>query len=386
MEANMRYIDRNFQLPENHFFLLGPRGTGKSTLLKNHFKDALYIDLLQTDNFRKYSARPERLTEVVNAHAEKKIIIIDEIQKVPDLLSIIHSLIEKHDGRMYIMTGSSARKLRKQGTNLLAGRAYKKIMYPFTAMELKKSFNLIDALKYGMLPVILNSPDKNEALNVYVDLYIKEEVMMEGLTRNIGAFTRFLEAVSFSHGSILNIVNIARECQVGRKLVEAYIRILEDLMIAWRMPVFSKRAKRQLTVHPKFYFFDTGMYRKLRPSGSLDTPEEIEGVALEGLVLQNIKAALPSIDDTANIYFWRTKSGSEVDFIIYGDVIFTAIEVKSSRTIRPKDLRSLKSFKTDYPTSNSIILYRGKERFIRDDILIIPCEEFLMDMQGQFKI
>lgn len=380
MEFFMEHIKRRTAVSNHHFFLLGPRGTGKSTLLKHNIKDALYIDLLLPDKFREYSSKPERLIEIVDAYPEKQDVIIDEIQKVPELLSVIHALIERKDNRRYIMTGSSARKLKKQSTNLLAGRAYKKIMHPFSAMELDTLFNLEDALQFGLLPVIVASENKKEALKAYVDLYIREEVMMEGLTRNIGNFTRFLEAISFSHGSVLNITNVAKDCGIGRKVVESYTAILYDLMIADKLEVFTKKAKRHLVSHPKFYFFDTGLYRELRPKGPLDIPEEIHGAALEGLILQNMRAELDFIDPSTEIFFWRTKSGSEIDFIVYGEKFFTAIEVKNSKTIRPNDLRALKAFREDYPESEAILIYRGQERIKRDGILILPAEDFLLDV------
>ena len=315
-------IKRAFVFPENSFFLFGPRGTGKSTILKETFPDSLYIDLLKNEEFRVYSSYPEKIGEVVAANKDKKVIIVDEIQKVPDILSQIHLMMELYRDKLFIMTGSSARKLKKEGTNLLGGRAYKKTMHPFTASELGSEFNLEQALEFGLIPVVYDSNDKNEALNAYIDLYVREEVMMEGLTRNIGNFSRFLESVSFSHGAQLNISNIARDCQIERKTVESYINILEDLLLAHRVPVFTKKAQRHLSTHPKFYFFDTGLYRKLRPSGPLDNTGEIGGAALEGLVFQHLRAFLDHRSTDSKIYFWRTKSGNEVDFVVYGKDVF----------------------------------------------------------------
>ena len=373
-------IKRNFVIPQNSFFLFGPRGTGKSTILKETFKDALYIDLLDNEEFRIFSAYPEKIGEVVAANKEKKVVIVDEIQKVPDLLSQVHLLIETHKDKQFILTGSSARKLKKKGTNLLAGRAYKKSMHPFTANELGEDFDLLEALEYGLIPVVYDSQNKNDALDAYVDLYVREEVMMEGLTRNIGNFSRFLEAVSFSHGSQVNVSTIARECQIDRKTVESYINILEDLLLAQRIPVFTKKARRNMAAHPKFYFFDTGLYRKLRPSGPLDRSEEIGGVALEGLVYQHIKAFLDNQSVDAKLFFWRTKSGSEVDFITYGNDSFCAVEVKSSGNLRPKDFNGLKAFGEDYPMSKRMMVYMGKTKFMKDDILVIPAEEFIKNV------
>jgi predicted AAA+ superfamily ATPase len=373
-------IKRNFIIPQNSFFLFGPRGTGKSTILKETFKDAVYIDLLDNEEFRIFSAYPEKIGEVVAANKEKKVVIVDEIQKVPDLLSQVHLLIETYKNKQFILTGSSARKLKKKGTNLLAGRAYKKSMHPFTANELGEDFDLLEALEYGLIPVVYDSQNKNDALDAYVDLYVREEVMMEGLTRNIGNFSRFLEAVSFSHGSQVNVSNIARECQIERKTVESYINILEDLLLAQRIPVFTKKARRNMAAHPKFYFFDTGLYRKLRPSGPLDRSEEIGGVALEGLVYQHIKAFLDNQSIDAKLFFWRTKSGSEVDFVTYGNDSFSAVEVKSSGNLRPKDFNGLKAFGEDYPMSKRIMIYMGKTKYMKDDILVIPAEEFIKNV------
>lgn len=373
-------IPRILDVPKYNFFLFGPRGTGKSTWLKHILPDGIWIDMLDPENFRAYSARPERLSEVVSAYPDKKTVIIDEIQKTPELLSVIHSLIEKKTGNQFILTGSSSRKLKRTGADLLAGRAIRKTLHPFMAVELGKKFNLNDALNYGLLPIVISSLDPAAVLKTYAALYVKEEVQMEGLVRNIGNFSRFLEAVSFSHGSVLNVSNVARECEVERKVVESYITILEDLFLAFRLPVFAKRAKRNLITHSKFYYFDTGVYRSLRLSGPLDKPQEIEGCALEGLVAQHLAAWNSYSGGKHKVYFWRTVSGSEVDFIVYGDTVFWAIEVKNTSRIRPEDLRALKSFKENYPESSAYFLYRGKERVKKDGILCLPCEEFLQEL------
>jgi predicted AAA+ superfamily ATPase len=376
----MDKVRRFFEPKQHSFFLFGPRGTGKSTLVKETFPDALYLDLLLPDVFRRYSARPERIRELVDGHPEKKAVVIDEVQKVPELLEAVHSLIEEKRGLQFILTGSSARKLKKTGVNLLAGRVQMKRMHPFVAAELGTQFDLNPALELGMIPVILDSPEPDASLSAYIDLYIREEVQMEGLTRNIGNFSRFLEAVSFSHGSVLNISNIARECQVQRKLAESYLQILEDLLLAFRVPVFTKKAKRAVSQHPKFYFFDTGIYSSLRPSGPLDRPEEKAGAALEGLVAQHLRAWLDYRHPGSRLFFWRTASGSEIDFVVYGPKIFQAVEVKHTAQIRPTDIRALKTFGQDYPQAERILVYRGKERLKREGILIVPCKEFLMGL------
>ena len=372
----MDIIKRNFILPTQSFFLFGPRGSGKSTWLRQSYPDALYLDLLSPDVYRAFTARPELLAERVKGE-NRKIVIIDEIQKIPDILPVVHQLIEEKRGWQFILTGSSARKLKRSGVNLLGGRAVLRSMHPFMASELGQKFSFERSLKLGMLPVVLGAPDPADILKTYAALYMKEEVQLEGLVRNIGSFSRFLEAVSFSHGAVLNASEVARECQVGRKAVEGYLEILEDLLLSFRVPVFAKRAKRLVSQHPKFYYFDAGVFRSLRPSGPLDRVEEIEGAALEGLVAQHLRAFCALDARGYELFFWRTKAGAEVDFVLYGPEGITAIEVKRTSRIRASDLMGLKAFKSDYPMARPIFLYGGKERIQTGDILCMPCEEFL---------
>ena len=190
-----------------------------------------------------------------------------------------------------------------------------------------------------------------------------------------------MEIISFSHGSVLNLSNLARECQVSRKVVENYISILEDLLVGFKIPVFAKRAKRAMTSQSKFYLFDAGVYYHLRPRGPLDSPDEVGGTALEGLVLQHLKAWCDYTDDRVDCYFWRTRGGSEVDFILYGENNFHAVEVKNSGQIHPQSLRSLKTFMSDYPESSGILLYRGTEKLVIDGIACWPVEDFLLQLE-----
>jgi uncharacterized protein len=370
---------RFFQAPPQHFFLFGPRGTGKSTWLKQHFSDSLMIDLLAPEVFRSYSARPERLREVTKG-SKSKTIIIDEVQKVPELLDVVHGLMEDRLDRRFILTGSSARKLKRAGVDLLAGRAIVKTMHPFMAAELGESFSLTESLQTGLVPLVTRAPDPAETLASYVALYLKEEVQMEGIVRNIGAFSRFLEAVSFSHGSILNVSEVARECQVKRKTVDNYLAVLDDLLLSFQLPVFSRRAKRHLISHPKFYYFDSGVFRSVRPIGPLDSPQEIDGAGLEGLVAQHLRAWIAYGNKNCNLSYWRTKSGVEVDFILYGEDTFMAIEVKNSARINRKMLNGLTAFKEDYPEAQAYLLYRGSEQRLINNILCLPCEQFLRDL------
>ena len=376
-----KYTKRFFKSPGGSFFIFGPRGTGKSTWLRRNFQDAYIIDLLDEKTFREYIAHPERIRQAVEANPDIRRYIIDEVQKAPALLDTVHSLIEEYKTHQFILTGSSARKLRRGGVNLLAGRALLTHFHPFIASELNENFSLDTALKYGLIPLIVSSDTPGKTLDAYIALYLKEEVKEEGLVRDIGAFARFLEIVSFSHGSILNLSNLARECQVTRKVVENYMSIIEDLLVGYKIPVFNKRAKRAMTAQEKFYLFDSGVYYHLRPRGPIDSPDEVGGTALEGLVLQHLKAWCDYTDDQVDCYFWRTRGGSEVDFVLYGENNFHAIEVKNSMQIHPQSLRSLKTFLMDYPESSAILLYRGAEKLVIDGITCWPVENFLLQLK-----
>lgn len=377
----MEVVHRFFNDPQTSFFLFGPRGTGKSTWLKSNFqRNVLYLDLLRPEVFRKYSARPETLEELISGNPDKTTVIIDEIQKLPPLLDVVHHVLENKQDFRFILTGSSSRKLKRTGVDLLAGRAIQKSFHPFMASELKASFDFSQALKHGMIPLIYRSKNPKATLDTYISLYINEEVKMEGLVRKIGDFSRFLEVVSFSNGSVINVSEIARESQAGRKAVESYLSVLEDLLISIQIPVFSKKAKRLLIAHPKFYFFDVGAFRALRPTGPLDRPQEIDGVALETLVLQHLRAWVDLGNVDAKIYYWRTRAGLEVDFVLYGNEHFFAIEVKNTASIRGNDLKGLKAFLTDYPQARALLLYRGEEKLRKGNVLCLPVDDFLSEL------
>ncbi len=370
------YITRFLKPSTQSYFLFGPRGTGKSTWLKFYYPDSLRIDLLRPEIIRQFQAYPERLAEMVRAN-KSKTIIIDEVQRLPDLLNVVHSLIEEKQGWQFILTGSSARKLKRAGVNLLAGRAIVRHLHPFMAAELGEQFSLTNALHYGLVPLIIDSEDPAQSLQAYAGLYLEEEVKTENWVRNVGHFSRFLEVMSFSQGAILNISNIARECDVSRKLIEGYLDVLQDLLLSFQVPVFTVRAKRKLIAHPKFYYFDTGVYRSLRPTGYIDTTSELNGGGLEGLVAQHLRAWNDYQGSPNKLYYWRTRHGLEVDFIIDGKAGIFAIEVKNSASIYSKDLRGLEAFDEDYPEAKLLLLYCGKERLQKKKILCLPIEDFL---------
>jgi len=322
------------------------------------------------------AARPERLRELVRGHPEAKDVVVDEVQRVPELLHVVHDLMESRQAPRFVLTGSSARKLRRGGVDLLAGRAIVESMHPFMAAEMP-AFDLENALEIGLVPLVVEAVDPQAALSAYAALYLEQEVQAEGLVRNIGAFARFLEVVSFSHASVLNVSNVARESQVNRKTVEGYLEILEDLLLAFRIPVFTRRARRQTTAHPKFYLFDAGVYRSLRPAGPLDRPEEIGGAALEGLVAQHLRAWIAYTREDDTLFYWRTRSGVEVDFVVYGRSGFWVIEVKNTATVRSADVRPLQAFSNDYPDCKPLLLYRGSDRLGVGGIRCEPVDLFL---------
>ncbi|MCP5104441.1 MAG: ATP-binding protein, partial [bacterium] len=268
----MKWIKRFFNAGTGSFFLFGPRGTGKSSWLKKKYPNSLLIDLLEPELFRSYSARPEKLRAIIEGNPLQQTVIIDEVQKIPALLDPVHAIIEEKPNLQFILTGSSSRKLKRTGVDLLAGRAVLRAMHPFMAAELGEDFDLSQSLVTGLVPVVFFAGNPGESLKAYIELYIKEEVMAEGLIRNFGDFSRFLEAISFSHGGVLNASNVARECEVGRKTVQGYIDILKDLLLAFMVPVSTKRAQRAVVRHPKFYIFDPGVFHYLRPRGPLDRP------------------------------------------------------------------------------------------------------------------
>lgn len=375
----MEYHPRFFRAPEQSCFLFGPRGTGKSSWVRNSLHDALVVDLLKPDLYREMSARPERLTQLVLARPDRTPVVIDEVQRVPELLNVVHDLVESHPGLRFVLTGSSARKLRRGGVDLLAGRAVYRTLHPFMAAELP-DFRLESALVSGLLPVVVAAPQPQDVLNAYATLYLEEEVRAEGWARNVGDFARFLELVSFSHAAVLNVSNVARECQIERKTAAGYIEILEDLLLSFRLPVFTRRAQRHTAAHPKFYFFDAGVYRSLRPRGPLDRVEEIDGAAFEGLVAQHLRAWIAYSGRDCRLFYWRTRAGVEVDFVVYGEDGFWAIEVKNTANVRSQDLKPLKSFRDDYPECVPIFVYRGPERLLVDGVLCVPGDEFLRQM------
>jgi len=376
-------FSRNYTFnPGVSCFLLGPRGTGKTFWLHKLYPQAVFVDLLEARTFNELAADPQRLGRICEAAPKDLPVIIDEIQKLPALLDEVHRLIETRRV-WFILTGSSARKLRRSGVNLLGGRAIVKHFHPLTAAELGGAFDLAKALRYGLLPTLYDPEQRvglDDYLQGYLLAYLKEEVAQEGLTRNLGAFARFWEAASLSQGQPLNMTEVARECQIHRKLAESYFGILEDLLIGVLVPAFQRRARRRVMQHPKFFLFDAGVFRAARPRGALDSAEECEGAALETLVLQHVRALLAQRGYPGELSYWRTTTGLEVDFVIYDRDSFTAIEVKRKRSPSARDFSGLKAFASEYPEARRIMLYGGEHEEMADGIRLVPIRTGLANL------
>lgn len=367
---------RLIQPPERRsFFLFGPRGTGKTTWVRTAFPKALRLDLLESRLYNDLLADPQRLDSLIPREWSEPV-VLDEIQKVPALLDEVHRLIEERRLR-FILTGSSPRKLRRGGANLLAGRALTCSMHPLTASEMGTDFDLRRALRFGLLPAAQAEPDPGAYLESYVRTYLEEEVHQGGITRNLGAFARFLESAAFSQGAVLNISSVARDCAVERKVVEAWFGVLEDLLLARRIPVFARRSKRRLAAHPKFYYFDVGVFRTLRPAGPLDSPEEAEGPALETLLLQNAMAVNDALRLGYSAHYWRTADGQEVDLVLYGERGLLAFEIKRRARVDAADAGGLRRFLSDYPRSRAILAYGGERKLNLGSIEAWPVRDLL---------
>jgi predicted AAA+ superfamily ATPase len=370
---------RALRLPPNEsVLLLGPRGTGKSTMLRASLPGAVHLDLLDIALYGELLAHPERLEAMVTA-GRSSTVVIDEVQRLPGLLDEVHRLIEARRLR-FVLTGSSARKLRRGGANLLAGRARTLHMHPLTAVELGRDFRVERSARHGHLPIAVTAGDPERYLASYVGTYLREEVMVEALTRNLDAFSRFLVAASFAQASVLSIATIARDIGLPRKTVEGYFELLEDLLLGVRLPVFSRRAKRTTTTHPKFYYFDCGVFRALRPRGPLDPAEEIDGAALETLVFQELRATNENLELGYALSFWRTRDHREVDFVLYGERGLVAIEVKRAGRFREDDLAALRDFREEFPPARPFLLYGGTRRYEVDGIRVLPLGEALREL------
>ena len=350
-----RYCPLTNQL-EGSVFLFGARQTGKSTFLETVFHDSIYYDLLDSVVRRRFQRHPELLYEMHKEDREGTILVIDEIPEVPELLNEVHRLIQKRNLR-FVLCGSSARKLKRKGYNTLGGRARPWFFYPFVSAELP-DLDLDKALLYGLLPSHYLSQNPHELLAGYIDVYLKEEIQEEALVRNLDGFQRFLEAAALTNGEMVNFTNIASDCEVSANTVKGYFSILEDTLIGYMIPAYTKVMKRRVVQAPKFYFFDIGVYNYLlhRTSLAPETPEY--GHCFEHFIMQEIIAYIGYSHNEKKLSYWRTYNGKDVDAVIGAAEI--GIEVKSTSEIKPKHISNFKEFKEEFPDSRCIVISKDK--------------------------
>ena len=370
-------IERAISLPEilhkKSCFLFGPRQTGKSWLIRHSLKNFRSYSLLDSETYLRFSRSPGRLRE--ECRADERVVIIDEIQKLPSLLDEIHLLIEER-GIHFLLTGSSARKLRRGGVNLLGGRARIKNLHPFSHGELGEKFDLLRALSYGLLPPVYFSDDAEEDLEAYVGTYLKEEIAAEGLTRNIPAFSRFLEVAALCNGSMMNYAKISNDAQVARSTVQEYFQILKDTLIGHDVSAWRHSRKRKPVSTSKFYFFDTGIARFLQNRSGLKEGSPEFGESFESYIFHELKT-FADYRSSDEVQYWRSQSGHEVDFI-FGNR--TAIEVKASQTVGGQDLKGLMALREEGQLKQYVMVcLEEAERNIRG-VRILPWKQFLVEL------
>jgi uncharacterized protein len=333
---------RRFIVPSKSFFLFGARGTGKTTLLRHELKASHVINLLDEKKYQSYLADISIFTNEISSLPVSQRIVVDEIQRLPELLNYVHDLIES-EKRVFALTGSSARQLKRKGVNLLAGRAVIKNLFPLVPSEMGSNFKLLQSLRFGNLPIIVDSDDPEATLESYSQTYLQQEIKAEALVKNLAGFSRFLPVAALFHGQCLNISNIARDCGVSRTTVTGFFEILEDTLIGSFLPAYASKPKLREVKHPKFYLFDSGVVRSLKKqSGPIDDDEK--GALFEGLAYHCLRAHNSYKKLYEEIFFWSpldTKS-FEVDFLLRRGKELIAIEVKATPRVRPDDLKGLR--------------------------------------------
>jgi predicted AAA+ superfamily ATPase len=365
--------------------LLGPRQTGKSTFLNNflHGKKYLNIDLLDHDQFMKYQLSPEQLKKDLVFQIEREAIefvVIDEIQKIPELLDIIHSLIEKKYSCQFILTGSSARKIKKQNINLLGGRAALLKMFPFIFNEVKTNFNLDEQLQYGTICGLYDDTKENKILKLksYLETYIKDEILSEGMLRKLPPFYRFIDLIGQLSAEIINYSNIGREAHTSEHTIKSYFQILEETFIGFYLPAFDVSVKRSMSLHPKFYLFDCGLTNVIcqRLNDPLDNATK--GKLFEQWIINEIRAHISYENKERTLFFWRTKEGNEVDLLITkGQKPVLGIEIKYKEKISKSDFAGINKLKEDYPQLTTWVISNVSAPYEENETLVLPWEYFL---------
>lgn len=370
-----RLLDLREVLKHRSLFLFGPRQTGKSTLVRHIFPEAAYYDLLEADTFRELSARPESLRQTLSP--QQRVVIVDEVQKLPALLDEIQLLIERDKGLRAILTGSSARKLRRGAANLLGGRAWVCRLHPLVSAELGFS-RLLDRLSRGGLPAILDSPRPTEDLRAYVGTYLREEIRAEGLTRSIEGFSRFLEIAGLSSGEQVNFTAVASDAGVPASTVREHYQILEDTLVGHQLPAYRRTVKRKPVATAKFYFFDVGVANTLKRTGPVQEGSDAYGRALEHQIFLELRSFLDYRRLDLGLAYWRSLSQFEVDFVV-GDQV--AIEVKAKPRVSTRDYKGLLALAEETRLRRKIVVCGEKRRRKTDDgVEVVPVKDFLRDL------
>lgn len=374
MTAYQRILDLRTDVQSKSLFLFGPRQTGKTHLLKKHFPDSPFYNLLLADVFYRVSQRPQIIREEIIEAGSKLIqpVIIDEIQKLPIILDEVQNLIE--DARVkFILTGSSARKLKRGGGNLLGGRAWTRSLHPLTTAEIP-DYNLDRILNYGALPVVYDSSQPEEELAAYIGNYLKEEIQAEGLTRKIENFSRFLQTAALTNTELVNFTNIANDAGVPARTVSEHFTILQDTLIGMLLEPYTRTKKRKAVTTAKFYFFDIGVCNFLAGRKDIKPRTELFGKVLEHFIFTELYACLSYKKDRRPLTFWRSKSGYEVDFLI-GDEI--AIEVKATHMVTEKHLAGLRALSEDVNLKKKIVVSTDTAPRKIGDVIVLPIRKFL---------
>ncbi|MXX76608.1 MAG: ATP-binding protein [Holophagales bacterium] len=355
------------RLPGQSFFLLGVRGVGKSTWARLTLSDAHRIDLLDEAIYQDYLVDPSLFAAELGSVSPGGWVVVDEIQRLPNLLNEVHRFIEDRRLR-FALLGSSARKLKAAGVNLLAGRALRRMMHPLTPAELGGNFDLEVALRSGTIPLVWAAQDRRAALESYVQLYLREEIRAEALVRNLAGFARFLPVAALCHGAALSVAGMARDCGVARTTVQGYLDILEDTLLAYRLPAFEAKLRVRERRHPKLYWVDAGLVRATKRLYGAVAPEE-RGALLEGWVLHLLRANGEGTDLYEAIHYWSPHSAprTEVDFLLRRDGELLAIEVKSQASYHTSLLRGLRAVAELSGMTRRILLYGGRRSFRTED-------------------
>lgn len=368
---------RRLEAPRRSFFLFGPRATGKSTWLRQHFSGALYLDFLRNDTLHRFLTSPGQLRDAVLARPRRSWVVLDEVQRVPALLNEVHALIEEF-GYRFALSGSSARQLKRQGANLLAGRASVKHLGPLIRAEYGDSASIGDVLRFGTLPLVLDQPeDRMDVLEAYAGTYLREEIKEEAVTRRVDSFARFLEIAAIANAQVTNLSSIARDASVARATVGTYFEILEDTFIGHRLPAWRPSLRVKEVAHPKFYIFDTGVVRALQ--GRLrDAPSAEEaGHLLETYVCHELRAHVEYGGTGGTLGYWRTPQGVEVDFIWTRGNHTVAIEVKASKRWRVEYDAGPTALSTSLPKARCFGVYLGEAPLRRSWGEVLPVSVFL---------